>query len=288
VTHTYELDGSIIVQETWGENQLVPIYDVTGSILGILYNSTPYYFMRNLQGDIIGVVNSSGTLVAEYSYDAWGKCSIVEDNSGVDIANVNPFRYRGYYYDSEIGLYYCNARYYDAEVGRWISADAIRCLDKHSACGLNLYVYCDADPNNKFDPYGYYAISSVLVGLGIAALIGAIVGAASYTAVQVFEYTVTGDFDWSWGGFAGAIVGGAIAGIMNKIGVYKLNVGMGSFSAIHNQINTQFIRGVINGISIKTFFKMLTIELYDGIAGNIIDCIYSLFDTKNWMINLDE
>jgi len=57
VTHTYELDGSLIVKETWGNNQLVPMYDITGSVLGILYNSIPYYFMRNLQNDVIGVAN---------------------------------------------------------------------------------------------------------------------------------------------------------------------------------------------------------------------------------------
>ena len=62
VTHTYELDGSIIIKETWGNNQLVPMYDITGSVLGILHNNTPYYFMRNLQGDVIGVVNNSGIL----------------------------------------------------------------------------------------------------------------------------------------------------------------------------------------------------------------------------------
>lgn len=80
-------------------------------------------------------------------------------------------------------------------------------LDPTSINGLNLYAYCGNDPVNRFDPTGH-AFISVLVGLGIAALIGAGIGAASYTAGQL----ITGDFEWSWGGFIGSTVGGAIGG----------------------------------------------------------------------------
>ena len=83
-----------------------------------------------MQGDVIAIVNYEGEEVARYSYDAWGKVTAVQDaNGGVidktssHIANINPFRYRGYYYDRETGLYYVSSRYYDPEIGRFLNSD---------------------------------------------------------------------------------------------------------------------------------------------------------------------
>ncbi|MBQ8164362.1 MAG: RHS repeat-associated core domain-containing protein, partial [Clostridia bacterium] len=81
-----------------------------------------------------------------YTYDAWGKCDIVSDTSGCAIASVNPFRYRGYYYDTETKLYYLNARYFDSEIGRFISADDISYLEPETIGGVNLYAYCGNNP----------------------------------------------------------------------------------------------------------------------------------------------
>lgn len=93
-----------------------------------MYNSEPFYFIKNLQGDILSITNKNGTSVAGYSYDAWGVCTIVSDLSNCNIAEVNPFRYRGYYYDSETKLYYLQARYYDPAVGRFINVDDINLI----------------------------------------------------------------------------------------------------------------------------------------------------------------
>ena len=87
---------------------LTPLYDNEESVCGIIYNGTPHYFLKNLQCDIIAIANSNGEIEARYTYDAWGVCTIVSDSTGI-IASVNPFRYRGYYYDQEIGLYICRA-----------------------------------------------------------------------------------------------------------------------------------------------------------------------------------
>ena len=101
-----------------------------------------------------------------------------------------------------MGLFWLSSRYYSHELCRWISPDSIEYLDPESINGLNLYAYYGNDPVNRFDPTGH-AFISILVRLGIAALIGAGIGAASYTAWQLIDYARTGDFEWSWGGFFG-------------------------------------------------------------------------------------
>ena len=123
VKHTYTLDGTKILREAWGNHTLVPLYDNEDSVCGILYNNVPYYFVKNQQDDIIAIVNKDAQTVARYSYDAWGVPTVTLDTSDCQIATINPFRYRGYYYDKEIGLYYLQSRYYDADIGRFINAD---------------------------------------------------------------------------------------------------------------------------------------------------------------------
>ena len=82
VKHTYTLDGSKILRETWGGNTIIPMYDNKDAVCGIIYNSEPYYFFKSLQGDVIAIVDKQAKVVAKYSYDAWGVCSVVEDTSG--------------------------------------------------------------------------------------------------------------------------------------------------------------------------------------------------------------
>ena len=92
--------------------------------------TTDYYFVCNWRGDVIRIYDGTGAVVANYNYDAWGGIISVTDANGTaitdstHIANVNPLRYRGYYYDSETGFYYVSSRYYDPEIGRFINADA--------------------------------------------------------------------------------------------------------------------------------------------------------------------
>ena len=113
----------------------------------------------------MGIRNASGTLVAQYEYDAWGKHISITDGSGNDvsnnethIANINPFRYRGYYFDVETGWYYLNARYYDPNVGRFISPDAAEVLTASplSLTDKNLYAYCDNNPVVRIDSDGEF------------------------------------------------------------------------------------------------------------------------------------
>ena len=181
VKHSYVLDGTNIVKETWGSNTLIPLYDLDNSVCGIKYNNTAYYFYKNLQGDVIAITNASGTVIARYVYDAWGRvlqvtdahCNSVADNSD-HIANINPFRYRGYYYDQETQLYYLQSRYYDPKVGRFINADVPEMLFRNLDCNiLNLFYYCNNDPINRADSEGKWGFFTyLLIGIAIAGIIG--------------------------------------------------------------------------------------------------------------------
>ena len=149
-------------------------------LVGFTYNkgdkTSNYIYRRNLQGDIIGIYDSLGNEVGGYAYDAYGKCYVkYKDNSSEEektILNTNPFRYRGYYYDNETGLYYLNARYYDPSIGRFISPDVLTILDetKGQINGLNLYMYCNNNPIMYVDPSGCLAFFI------ITAIIGAVIG----------------------------------------------------------------------------------------------------------------
>ena len=217
-------------QEGDGVDDLVYLYDAD-TIIGVVHTSVPgatntYYFERNLLGDVIAIYDTSGNRVSAYAYDAWGNCKIAENSQR--IATLNPIRYRGYYYDQDTKLYYLNARYYCPEWRRFISPDDTSYLDAESVNGLSLYAYCGNDPINYVDPTGY-AFISVLIGLGIAASIGATIGAAAYATGQLVDYAITGDFEWSWGGFFGSTIGGAIGGAItfatSGIGAYATVVG---------------------------------------------------------------
>ena len=98
-------------------------YDANGQAVSVNYNGTEYYYLRNGQNDIVGLMDESGVRVVEYIYDAWGKLISTTGTLATTLGADNPFRYRGYYYDTETGLYYLTTRYYDPEVCRFISAD---------------------------------------------------------------------------------------------------------------------------------------------------------------------
>ena len=121
-------------------------YDSTGKRVGFANGTMLFYYLYNLQGDVIAIVRAAtGQVVAKYSYDTWGKCTVT-NATGYAVGDKNPFRYRGYYYDTETGLYYLNSRYYNPEFGRFISADGQ--LSGGNIAGANLYAYCYCNPIN--------------------------------------------------------------------------------------------------------------------------------------------
>ena len=170
VKHTYTLDGTKIIREVWGGNTLFPLYGVDDSVCGINYNGSYYYFAKNLQGDIIAIVDKDAKTVARYSYDAWGVPTVVSDSSGRSIATINPFRYRGYYYDAEIGMYYLQSRYYNPVVGRFVNADDAKIIQySNELISLIYFGYCKNNPVNYTDSAGK-AAAAIAIGGGAIAL----------------------------------------------------------------------------------------------------------------------
>ena len=145
----YTVNGSAIIREERPGLDMVFEYDVLGKRTNIIYNGETYYYIRNLQGDVRAIVDSSLDKVVEYVYDPWGQVLSVTGSMADTLGQDNPFRYRGYYFDVETGLYYLENRYYDPVVGRFINADAV-------LVELNMFYYCGNNPINREDPSGLY------------------------------------------------------------------------------------------------------------------------------------
>ena len=157
-TYTYYWNGTQLAAMTitTGSNvsMLKFYYDAEGVPFYFDYNGTKYFYITNLQGDVVGIANSYG-IVGYYEYDAWGRILSINSASSNEYGALtsNPLRYRGYIYDTETGFYYLQTRYYDPSIGRFINADGIMAREG-SLQGYNLYAYCFNNPVNLSDDSG--------------------------------------------------------------------------------------------------------------------------------------
>ena len=103
-----------------------------------------------------GLVASSGAQVVAYTYDAWGNPLTTTGTMAGTQGKLNPFRYRGYVYDTETGSYYVASRYYDPEIGRYLNADSVIAGVGGSVQGYNLFAYCFNNPVNMSDSSGHW------------------------------------------------------------------------------------------------------------------------------------
>ena len=157
-TYQYFYTGSQLKKMTVGSNTLLFQYGTTGMPVGLTYNNTRYYYVTNLQGDVVAILNGSGTAVVTYTYDAWGNILTTTDTSGIGLASKNPLRYRAYVYDQETGLYYLQSRYYNPAMGRFISMDKYISTGQ-GFVGYNMFAYCLNNPVNYVDKNGKLADS---------------------------------------------------------------------------------------------------------------------------------
>jgi len=150
----YTYNGSTLSYMTDGTNELFFSYDSTGP-MAVKYNGTDYYYVLNAQGDVIALVNSSGSEVVSYTYGPWGELLSTGGSMASTLGQHNPLRYRGYVYDDETGLYYLQSRYYNPEMGRFINTDTTDILTAtpNELTDKNLFAYCDNNPVVRVD-YG--------------------------------------------------------------------------------------------------------------------------------------
>ena len=194
---------------------------------------------------------------------------MVSNFSEANIGDVNPIRYRGYYFDVETGFYYLNSRYYNPQTARFLTPDSLSILDetKSQINGLNLYSYCRNDPVNYYGPSGYFPI---LLGM---ILIGAAVGALSYTASEVVSYGLTGEWSWSWGQFAGSLIGGAVGGALMASGAGAFVVGFGS--GFVSTATGMSLQNAFEGTNYSAD-KILGLSLISGFASGAIAMLPSI------------
>lgn len=188
VTTTYYLDGANIIEQRDGTNTLHFYYDSNDEVIGFTYNEADYFYVKNAMRDIIGIVDNSGNLVVSYAYDAWGKVLSVT-GSNTELGNLNPFRYRSYYYDSDIEMYYLQSRYYDPEVCRFINSDDVNYIGLAGTVGsYNAFAYCENNPVIFTDPTGKAGVlSGTLMSASFLAACAIIA-----TSVVMIVYSATG------------------------------------------------------------------------------------------------
>ncbi len=292
----FYLNGNKIIAQDDETNRILFYYGVDG-LTGFSLNGVEYVYKKNIQNDVIGIYDANGNQLVKYVYDAWGNhktfvlyngkfvdISLENDYNDdnyqgkVEIAELNPFRYRSYYLDEETGLYYLNSRYYDAEIGRFINADSLTNLDKENFNGLNLFAYCLNNPVNLTDSKGTSRWSDfweknwdVIVGTIISAVL--IIGGILLTIFTAGAGATIGIV------MIGAGVGGLIGGIDSKLngGNYWAGWLGGTVSGI---ITTGL--GLINPIG--AFFGGL---IGNAVGSLITDSLNGVdLSSKNYWINL--
>ena len=273
-TTSYVYENGKLLRQITGDEVMTFVYGSEGVIGFNLRGSTEvtngnYLYRKNLFGDITGIINESGALVYEYTYSAFGKS---DEDEETGIGAKNPFRYRGYYYDEETGLYYLKSRYYDPEVGRFITIDDISYIDPETINGLNLYAYCGNNPVMNVDPNGKFFWLAFFAVVGISALIGAIDGGIT-AAMNGQNF---------WLGFAAGAIGGAIGGVigyfLTPLGTWGNLLGRFVSSAIYNVTNELFQTGTLENMDWGLFavdivtdvvFSMLYIQGAQNIGAKI-------------------
>ena len=270
-TYKYTTLSGLVTRQTGGNATIDFVYDESNQPLAMKYNGKVYYYVLNAQGDVVRIVDGSRNVVASYSYDPWGK---LLSSSGT-LADINPLRYRGYYYDAETGFYYLQSRYYDPEIGRFINADSYASTDATGLLSTNMFAYCENDPVNKSDPDGEVAHLAI----------GAVVGAIANVGFSYLNHMIAGE---SYGLKEAALdaLSGAASGALAASGVGLLGqvIGNGLTSGV-----AYFARADINNQRTTTSGFLVSIAegmMSGAIGGKGADCakLSGVYKTAKQMI----
>lgn len=253
-------DGNKLIAEITPEHRMDFLYDENDRLYGFVLDKTAtYFYVRDTLENILGVIDSAGNLVVQYAYNAWGKIQSITGTLATAIGEYNPFRYKGYHFDSDTGMYYCHTRYYVPDWCRWLCADGVIGFDPFGLFDQNLYCYCGNDPVNYFDPTGH---SAILIGLIIGAIIGAAAGfgLATYKDYKDDGKVFNGSVEWyEYVGLtiAGGVIGGGLGAgagyIASSIGASfvagGLSVSASGIATIGSgAIETMGLLGALGGI----------------------------------------
>ena len=269
VTTDYILHGDqinhVIVTEVdvggavTASNELHFYYDAANRPIALDFDGDKYFYAHNVHNDIAAILDSNGAIVVEYKYNAWGELLAATVTSSADeaethkretLARLNPFRYRGYVYDEESGLYYLRNRYYNPELQRFINTD-FDISGQLDPLSHNIYTYCLNDPINRVDEDGTWSLPNwAKVAIGTALIVGAAVvtvataGMAGPVAAAVHCFAAGAAAGAAKGAISGAI-GGAVSGVIqNRIqtGSWK-----GSLQAAVDGAADGYLGGAIGG-----------------------------------------
>ena len=264
-TDVYTVDGSKILSEQRTDEEtgnvirtIYYVYDANGQPVGMKYNGVQYWYQKNMLGDVVRILNASGAEVVSYAYDAWGKVLSVSGSLSSTVGAANPFRYRGYYYDTETGWYYLNSRYYDPNVGRFLSPDNANLLlaSPRALTDKNLYAYCDNNPVMRTDDNGDFW------HIAVGGLLGGLIGGIAQVASNIIEGENAFD------GVGAAFISGAASGALASTGVGIVGsiVGNAGISMAENVV-TQVIDN--NGFDDFDVGDMLIDGAIGGISGAV-------------------
>ncbi|MHC1731936.1 MAG: DNRLRE domain-containing protein [Bacteroidales bacterium] len=167
VTSNYHLVGDKVTYEDNGTDKIYYTYDSANDLVSMNLNGTEYYYIKNGQGDVLGLIDSNGIQVVSYTYDSWGKLISTNGNLASTLGIKNPYRYRGYRYDTETQLYYLQSRYYNPEWGRFISADSIA-GNTGELLTANMFAYCRNNFVNNSDPNGEFILDAIFLASDIS------------------------------------------------------------------------------------------------------------------------
>ena len=223
INYVYDSNDRLIAEGSVMEY----FYDITG-LLGFKYGNEQYVYRKDAQGNITAILDSSRAVVVEYYYDAWGNHKWTGDET---LAKRNPFRYRGYYYDEETGLYFLKSRYYDPQIGRFINIDSVCYIAPELLNGLNLYAYCLNNPVMNVDPTGQFPwlILAILAFVLLSTPVGGTVLQLTASAISYVGIAIASIFDED------------IRNDMNAIGWNPFNI---DETATLNSSKVSFYKGV--------------------------------------------
>ena len=291
IIYTYGSDGQLLKQSDGWEF----LYD-NGGVMGFIYGNTTddnrYLYRKDILGNITGILDKNGKIIVKYKYDAWGNhaavclnlkdgreefCDITDETISFTgkyatyktLAEKNPFRYRSYYYDTETDMYYLKTRYYDPEIGRFITIDDVSYLAPDTINGLNLYAYCGNNPIMRVDANGtawwHWLVSiGVVVALAVATVavtvatggtalggLAAIYLAANGVASATFATTL---FAFATVGAATILVASGVAAGINMIDDIISGDGIdeafeGFLDYGENTLSATIMGGILGGIS---------------------------------------